>query len=68
MLKPEYGTVFLSVDETEELAKLAAEGIVKYVREHSTATDAVIADMIQGTLDGFIIGKLAAIKSDKTKN
>jgi hypothetical protein len=49
--------VFLSEDDTEELSKLAAKGAVKYIREHPNATDDIIADMIQGTLDGFILRK-----------
>ena len=53
----------ITTDDTAELSKLAANGMVRYIRKHPDATDAVLADMIQGTLDGFI-----AARSDNRKD
>lgn len=49
--------VLITLEDTPQLAEFAARGVVEYIRKHPKATDAIIADMIQGAIDGYIMAK-----------
>jgi len=58
----------ITTDETYELAKLASNGVVAFVKKNPNTSYDVIADIIQSTLDGFISARNDNEKTERKQS